>query len=182
MLLALPFRATSRCATKRTVRLPCRRRHYVMTISKRCGIIKGNTRSFNVRQLLAAIFVLFILAPLCLALQMPSIAVVLVIGVTIIPAFLFGKCCFYRYCKKHHNRSLSFGFKSIRSQINEFKFINRFEFLPEKFKIFCKKISVFHDALFEYKKDTNDYFGDPSYSASILNICYRNRHWYLDRR
>ena len=129
------------------------------------------------RQLLAALFVLVILVPLFWFLKMSSISIVLFIGVTLIPILLFAKCYFYRYIKKHNNRSLSFGFKSMRAQKEEFRFINRLKFLPIRLRIFYKKISVFHDPLFDYKKDSTDYFGDPAYSASILNIYHRHKNF-----
>jgi hypothetical protein len=64
----------------------------------------------------------------------------------------------------------------MRKQINEFKFINRLAFLPIKLRKFCKKFSVANDSLFEFKRVPNrDYFGDPAYSSSMLNMFHDNR-------
>jgi hypothetical protein len=103
---------------------------------------------------------------------------VLLIGVTIVPVLQFIKCYSYRNNKKRINRSLSFGFKSIRSQVNEFKFIDNLKFLPVKFRIVCKKYSVANDLLFKTKEEKEDYFGDQAYSASILNMYHDNKRHY----
>ena len=121
------------------------------------------------------LIVIFILLPLCWFLKMDAIALVLFLGIIIIPIIHFIKCYFYRNNKKYKDRSLSFGFKSIRSQIKEFEFINHLVFLPIKFRVFLKRFSIVNDALFEHKADRRDYFGDPAYSISVTNMYHDHK-------
>lgn len=124
------------------------------------------------------LFILFVLLPLTWLFGMSSISLVLLIGITMVPVLQFIKCYSYRNNKKRVNRSLSFGFKSMRSQVNEFKFVDSLKFLPVKIRIFCKKYSVANDSLFKSKEDKEDYFGDPAYNASIINMYHDNKRHY----
>jgi predicted membrane metal-binding protein len=121
------------------------------------------------------LFILFVLLPLAWLFGMSSIFLVLLIGITMVPVLQFIKCYSHRNNKKRVNRSFSFGFKSIRAQVNEFKSIDNLKFLPVKFRVFCKKYSVANDLLFKSKED---YFGDQAYSASILNMYHDNKRHY----
>ena len=106
---------------------------------------------------------------------MDTQAFVLFFGIIIIPIIHFIKCYFYRNNKKYKDRSLSFGFKSMSSQVKEFKLINRLVFLLIKFRVFLKRFSIVNDALFEHKADRRDYFGDPAYSISVTNMYHDHK-------
>lgn len=78
---------------------------------------------------------------------------------------------------KYRQKNPAFAIKSIRRQINEFKFIERLSFLSPSMKKRCKEFSILTDTI--HLKKTNsysevDYFGDSTYSISVTIMYHDN--------